>query len=114
MLEDDTAPQHRLIMFDVDSTLIQGEIIEMLAAEAGTETPVRDITAAAMRGDIDFTQALNARVATLAGLDIAAAVDDVAANIKLTPGARTTIRTPQRHGYHCGVATGGSHKSSTA
>lgn len=113
MLEHDTAPQHRLIMFDVDSTLIQGEIIEMLAAKAGTEVHVRDITAAAMRGDIDFTQALNARVATLAGLDIAA-LDDVAANIEPTPGAHTTIRTLQRHGYHCGVATGGSHKSSTA
>lgn len=102
----DTPTPRRLIMFDVDSTLIQGEIIEMLAAKAGTETHVRDITAAAMRGDIDFTQALNARVATLAGLD-AAALDDVAANITLTPGAHTTIRTLQRRGYHCGVASGG-------
>ena len=102
--EHDTAT--RLIMFDVDSTLIQGEIIEMLAAQAGTETHVRRITEAAMRGDIDFAQALHARVATLAGLD-ADALDDVAANLTLTPGAHTTIRTLQRHGYHCGVATGG-------
>lgn len=103
--EHDTATQ-RLIMFDVDSTLIQGEIIEMLAAKAGTETHVRNITEAAMRGELDFAQALHARVATLAGLD-ADVLADVAANLTLTPGADTTIRTLRRRGYRCGVATGG-------
>ncbi|WP_068278787.1 phosphoserine phosphatase SerB [Aldersonia kunmingensis] len=96
----------RLIVFDVDSTLIQGEVIEMLAARAGVEEHVRAVTEAAMRGEIDFGESLRQRVATLAGLD-ASVIDDVAAEIQLTPGARTTIRTLRRLGYHCGVVSGG-------
>jgi len=96
----------RLIVFDVDSTLVQGEVIEMLAARAGVEDEVRAVTEAAMRGEIDFTESLNQRVATLAGLD-ASVIDDVAADLQLTPGARTTIRTLRRLGYHCGVVSGG-------
>lgn len=96
----------KVVMFDVDSTLVQGEVIEMLAAKAGTEAQVREITAAAMRGEIDFAQALQQRVATLAGLD-ASVLAEVADNIQLTPGARTTIRTLRQLGYHCGVVTGG-------
>ncbi|WP_137724339.1 phosphoserine phosphatase SerB [Prescottella subtropica] len=96
----------RLIVFDVDSTLVQGEVIEMLAARAGVEDEVRAVTEAAMRGEIDFTESLNQRVATLAGLD-ASVIDDVAAELQLTPGARTTIRTLRRLGYHCGVVSGG-------
>lgn len=101
-----TEPHAQLVMFDVDSTLVQGEVIEMLAAKAGTEDRVREITAAAMRGEIDFTLSLQQRVATLTGLD-ASALQDVADAIELTPGARTTIHTLRRHGYHCGVVTGG-------
>ncbi|ORX11358.1 phosphoserine phosphatase SerB [Mycobacterium xenopi] len=96
----------RLIMFDVDSTLVQGEIIEMLAMKAGVETEVREITAAAMRGEIDFAESLEKRVAMLAGLD-EAAVHEVASSIQLAPGARITVQTLQRLGYHCGVVTGG-------
>lgn len=96
----------RLIVFDVDSTLVQGEVIEMLAARAGVEDEVRAVTEAAMRGEIDFTESLNQRVATLAGLD-ASVIDDVAADLQLTPGARTTIRTLRRLGFHCGVVSGG-------
>ncbi|CAM3117023.1 phosphoserine phosphatase SerB [Prescottella defluvii] len=96
----------RLIVFDVDSTLVQGEVIEMLAARAGVEDEVRAVTEAAMRGEIDFTESLHQRVATLAGLD-ASVIDDVAADLQLTPGARTTIRTLRRLGYHCGVVSGG-------
>ena len=58
----------RLIVFDVDSTLIQGEVIEMLAARAGAEAAVAEITEAAMRGELDFAESLHRRVATLAGL----------------------------------------------
>src|SRR5690606_25991648 len=58
----------RLITFDVDSTLIQGEVIEMLAAHAGVEEQVRQVTEAAMRGEIDFAESLRQRVATLEGL----------------------------------------------
>ena len=59
----------RLIVFDVDSTLVQGEVIEMLAARAGDEDEVRAVTEAAMRGEIDFAESLHQRVAILAGLD---------------------------------------------
>ncbi|MHA0286486.1 phosphoserine phosphatase SerB [Mycobacterium sp. C3-094] len=96
----------RLIVFDVDSTLIQGEVIEMLAARAGVEAKVAEITEAAMRGELDFEESLRERVATLAGLP-AGVVDEVADQIELTPGARTTLRTLRRLGYHCGVVSGG-------
>jgi phosphoserine phosphatase len=96
----------RLIVFDVDSTLIQQEVIEMLAARAGAEEAVKAITDAAMRGELDFAESLHQRVGTLAGLP-AEIIDDVAEDVELTPGARTTIRTLRRLGYHVGVVSGG-------
>lgn len=96
----------RLVVFDVDSTLVQGEVIEMLAAHAGKEEEVRAVTERAMRGELDFAQSLHERVATLAGLP-ASVLDEVAASIVLTPGARTTIRTLKRLGIRCGVVSGG-------
>lgn len=96
----------RLIVFDVDSTLIQGEVIEMLAERAGVGDAVAAITEAAMRGELDFAESLHHRVSTLAGLP-ASVVDDVAAQIELTPGARTTVRTLRRLGFKCGVVSGG-------
>ncbi|MGB0875466.1 MAG: phosphoserine phosphatase SerB [Mycobacterium sp.] len=96
----------RLIVFDVDSTLIQGEVIEMLAAHAGAQAAVAEVTAAAMRGEIDFAESLHRRVATLEGLP-SKVLDEVAEQIELTPGARTTLRTLRRLGYHCGIVSGG-------
>lgn len=98
----------RLIVFDVDSTLIQGEVIEMLAAHAGpaAEAAVRRVTEQAMRGDLDFTESLRRRVAELAGLP-ESVLEEVGAALELTPGARTTIRTLKRLGYRCGVVSGG-------
>ncbi|MBO0872649.1 MAG: phosphoserine phosphatase SerB [Pseudonocardia sp.] len=98
----------RLIVFDVDSTLIQGEVIEMLAARAGdgAEARVRAVTEAAMRGELDFAESLRARVSVLTGLP-ATVLDEVAAELELTPGARTTIRTLKRLGFRCGVVSGG-------
>lgn len=96
----------RLICFDVDFTLVQGEVIEMLAARAGKEAEVAAVTEAAMRGELDFEQSLHARVRNLAGLP-ASVIDEVAAGLQLTPGARTTIRTLKRLGYRCGVVSGG-------
>lgn len=96
----------RLIVFDVDSTLITGEVIEMLADHTGTRSRVEEITAAAMRGELDFADSLRARVAMLEGLD-AAVLDAVGAALVLTPGARTTIRTLKRLGFRCGVVSGG-------
>ncbi len=96
----------RLIVFDVDSTLIQGEVIEMLAARVGAEAAVREITEQAMRGELDFTAALEKRVELLAGLPVSV-LDEVGASLPLTPGARTTIRTLKRLGFRCGVVSGG-------
>jgi phosphoserine phosphatase len=96
----------RLIVFDVDSTLIQGEVVEMLAQRAGAGEAVAAITGAAMRGEIDFAESLHQRVATLAGLPVGV-LEEVADEVELTPGARTTIRTLRRLGFHCGVVSGG-------
>ncbi|MEU5260830.1 phosphoserine phosphatase SerB [Amycolatopsis sp. NPDC021455] len=96
----------RLVVFDVDSTLIQGEVIEMLGAHAGVEPEIREITEAAMRGELNFTESLERRVALLKGLP-ATAIEEVAASIELTPGARTTIRTLKRMGFRTGVVSGG-------
>ena len=96
----------RLIVFDVDSTLIQGEVIEMLAHRVGAHAAVAEITEAAMRGELDFTESLNRRVATLAGLP-ANVLEEVGEQIELTPGARTTLRTLRRLGFHCGIVSGG-------
>ncbi|WP_396124803.1 phosphoserine phosphatase SerB [Corynebacterium sp. HS2168-gen11] len=96
----------RLICFDCDSTLITGEVIEMLAAHAGREAEVAAVTERAMRGELDFEESLRERVKALAGLD-AAVIDQVAADIILSPGARTTIRTLKRLGYKTAVVSGG-------
>jgi len=96
----------RLVCFDCDSTLITGEVIEMLAAHAGKEAEVAEVTERAMRGELDFEESLRERVATLKGLD-ASVIDAVAADIVLTPGARTTIRTLHKMGYRTAVVSGG-------
>lgn len=96
----------RLICFDVDSTLITGEVIEMLAAHAGREAEVAAVTERAMRGELDFAESLHERVKALAGLP-ASVVDEVARSVTLTPGARTTIRTLKRLGYRTGAVSGG-------
>jgi phosphoserine phosphatase len=96
----------RLIVMDVDSTLIQDEVIDLLAARAGCAHEVAKVTEAAMRGELDFAASLRERTALLAGLD-AAVLDSVRAGLRLTPGARTLIRTLKRLGYKCGIVSGG-------
>jgi phosphoserine phosphatase len=96
----------RLVVMDVDSTLVQGEVIEMLAAEAGCEDEVARVTAAAMAGELDFAQSLRARVALLEGLPVDA-VDRVRKAVRLTPGARTLVRTLKRLGYAVAIVSGG-------
>ena len=96
----------RLIVMDVDSTFIQGEVIEMLAAHAGYETEVAAITAAAMGGELDFEESLRARVALLAGVP-ESALDAVYDAIVLAPGARTLVRTLRRLGYRFALVSGG-------
>ncbi len=96
----------RLIVLDVDSTLIQGEVIEMLAEHAGCGDEVARVTEQAMHGELDFAQSLRQRVALLEGLD-AAALDQVYADLALAPGARTTVRVLKRLGYRFAMVSGG-------
>ena len=96
----------RLVVMDVDSTLIQDEVIELLAEHAGRAAEVAAVTEAAMRGELDFAQSLHARVATLAGLP-ATVLDDVRDAVRLTPGARTLVRTLKRLGFTVAVVSGG-------
>jgi phosphoserine phosphatase len=96
----------RLVVIDVDSTLIQGEVIEMLAAHVGLEERVAAITAAAMHGELDFEQALRERVELLAGLD-ASVLDEVYEGLVLNPGVRTLVRTLRRLGYRFALVSGG-------
>ncbi|MBV9059764.1 MAG: phosphoserine phosphatase SerB [Pseudonocardiales bacterium] len=96
----------RMIVFDVDSTLVQGEVIEALAEHAGCGAEVRAVTEAAMRGEVDFTQALRRRVALLEGLP-ASVLGEVTNSLEFTPGARTTVRTLKRLGFRCGAVSGG-------
>lgn len=96
----------RLVAMDVDSTFIQNEVIELLAAEAGCEERVAEITTRAMAGELDFAETLHERVALLKGLDIAA-LERARDRIKLTPGARTFVRTLQRMGCQVAIFSGG-------
>jgi len=96
----------RLIVMDVDSTLIQDEVIDLLAERAGCAAQVAEVTESAMRGELDFAASLRQRVALLKGLD-AGVLDEVRASLRLTPGARTLIRTLKRLGYRCGIVSGG-------
>jgi phosphoserine phosphatase len=93
---------------DVDSTLIQDEVIELLAGHAGPEVErqVAEVTERAMRGELDFAQSLHERVAALAGLP-ESVLDEVYRSVRLTRGARTLTRTLRRLGMTLGVVSGG-------
>jgi phosphoserine phosphatase len=96
----------RLIVMDVDSTLIQDEVIDLLAARAGCADEVAAVTTAAMRGELDFTASLRERVGLLAGLD-AGVLDEVRGELRLTEGAQTLIGTLGGLGYKFGIVSGG-------
>jgi phosphoserine phosphatase len=96
----------RLIVMDVDSTLIQGEVIEMLAVHSGHRAEVAEVTERAMRGELDFEESLRERVALLAGVP-ASALDEVYDALVLAPGARTMVRILRRLGYRFALVSGG-------
>ena len=96
----------KLVVMDVDSTLIQQEVIELLAAKVGVADQVVSITAAAMAGELDFAQSLRARVALLAGAP-ESILAEVRNEIALTPGARTLVKTLQKLGHEVAVVSGG-------
>ena len=96
----------KLVQLDVDSTLIQQEVIELLAARAGVGSEVISITEQAMRGEIDFEKSLRARVALLKGLPVSA-ISEVQKQILLTPGAKTLVSTLHTLGHTVAVVSGG-------
>jgi phosphoserine phosphatase len=98
--------KRKLLIMDVDSTLIQQEVIELLAAYAGKRDEVAAVTEAAMRGELDFAQSLHARVAVLAGLP-AAVVDSVRAEVKLSEGAAELVAAFKAAGHVVAVVSGG-------
>jgi phosphoserine phosphatase len=95
-----------LVVFDVDSTLIQEEVIELLAANAGSLAEVAEVTERAMRGELDFEQSLRARVKTLAGLD-AGVLIEAYDQIHLTPGAQELIQHVHKVGGKVAAVSGG-------
>ncbi|WP_307858242.1 phosphoserine phosphatase SerB [Cellulomonas fulva] len=99
-------PAAGLLVMDVDSTLITGEVIEMLADHAGSRALVTEITERAMRGELDFAASLHERVATLAGLPTSV-LDEVLAAIELSPGARELVAAVQERGWAVGLVSGG-------
>ncbi|MBD7999716.1 phosphoserine phosphatase SerB [Oerskovia gallyi] len=100
------ASTRRLVVMDVDSTLITQEVVELLADHAGTRDLVADVTERAMRGEIDFAESLRERVATLAGVPVSA-FEDVLEKVTLTPGATELVAELQRRGWTVALVSGG-------
>jgi phosphoserine phosphatase len=96
----------RLVCFDMDSTLIQAEVIDELARKAGVYEEVSAITEAAMRGEIDFNESFKKRVALLKGLD-ESVMKEVADNLPLTEGAERLFHTLKKYGYRTAILSGG-------
>ncbi len=96
----------RLVCFDMDSTLIQTEVIDELARRAGVFDEVSAITASAMRGEIDFKESFQRRIGLLKGLDVSV-MKDIAENLPLTEGAERLFRTLKKSGYKTAILSGG-------
>lgn len=99
-----------LLVMDVDSTLVQEEVIDLLGDEAGVGQQVADITERAMRGELDFRQALEERVATLEGLP-ESIVDKVYARIHFNKNAKELVAELHARGYKVGLVSGGFHET---
>jgi len=97
----------KLLLADMDSTMIGQECIDELAAEIGKKDHVAAITERAMRGEIEFEPALRERVALLEGLPVAIVSLVLARKITLTPGGRALVQTMRRDGAHCVLVSGG-------
>lgn len=102
--------ERKLLILDVDSTLIQQEVIELLAAYAGKEEEVTAVTEAAMRGELDFTQSLHTRVEVLAGLP-ADVVHSVSDQVKLSEGAAELVAAFKAAGHVVAVVSGGFNQT---
>ncbi len=98
-----------LLVMDVDATLIREEVIDLLGDAAGAGERIAAITARAMRGELDFSQSLRARVRLLRGLPVSV-FDEVFTRVHVTPGARDLIASLHAHGWKVGVVSGGFHE----
>lgn len=96
----------RLICFDMDSTLIETEVIDELADRAGVGDKVRAITERAMRGEIDFKESFTERVALLKGLDVSV-MEDIARNLPITEGVDRLMFVLKQYGYKIAILSGG-------
>ncbi len=107
VVADDMAfTQKRLLIADMESTIIEQEMLDELGDLIGKRAVIEDITARAMRGELDFEAALKERVAMLAGLDMRV-LDDVAERIKIMPGAYELVSTMKANGAWCALVSGG-------
>lgn len=104
-----TPPTAPLVVLDCDSTTIQDEVIELLAEAAGTRELVAEVTERAMRGEIDFSDSLAERVATLAGTPDTV-FGEAYARVRLSPGIRELIAAVHARGGKVGVVSGGFHE----
>ncbi|UEJ83191.1 phosphoserine phosphatase SerB [Brachybacterium halotolerans subsp. kimchii] len=107
---DQHAPARALLVSDVDSTFLTQEVIELVAEHAGTRAQVAEVTTRAMRGEMDFTQSLHARVATLAGLPVSV-LAEVRAALVPTPGALELVERCRAAGVVTALVSGGFHEA---
>ena len=107
VIQDAETRRKKLLIADMDSTMIGQECIDELAAEVGLKEKVADITARAMNGEIAFEPALRERVALLKGLPISVVDDVIAKRITLTPGGPELIATMKAKGYYAALVSGG-------
>ncbi len=96
----------RLLLADMDSTIVTSETLDELAAFAGLKEEIAAITRRSMNGELDFRQALAERVGMLAGLD-ATALEETWRATEITPGAQALVATMRAHGAHCAIVSGG-------
>ena len=103
---DKSAKEKRLIVFDMDSTIVDFETINQIAQAAGVDREVEEITKRAMNGELDFVEALRSRVGLLRGTPVEA-LEEIAANIQLTPGSEELIHHLKEVGYKTALISGG-------
>ncbi len=108
ILPDDGAPRRKkLLIADMDSTIIEQECIDEIADFAGVRDKVSAVTESAMRGELDFAEALKSRVALLAGLEVGLLDEIIGSRISIMPGARALVATMKAHGARTALVSGG-------
>lgn len=106
-IQDVETRRKKILIADMDSTMIDQECIDELAAEVGLKDKVSGITARAMNGEIEFDSALRERVGLLAGLPIGVVDDVIAGRITLKSGGKTLVATMKKNGSYCALVSGG-------